>query len=180
MLRKQFTQFSIIPARCSGQWDEMGLLGKGTKRKKIAWQNNPEAWHNRQHPPIRQHHSPHHTPPPLLTHPDEEKMNSLRTVSRVALRAKPTRSLFAATRTYADAAGPGDKIRLSLTLPHQVRGHSIVELEGRWRGGGGCEIPGRAIADVDGVVDYLQSFGCVRFATPRILFPRGGVYIYKQ
>ncbi|KAL0633336.1 delta subunit of the central stalk of mitochondrial F1F0 ATP synthase, atp16 [Maublancomyces gigas] len=47
-------------------------------------------------------------------------MNSLRTVSRVALRARPTRSLFAATRTYADAAGPGDKIRLSLTLPHQT------------------------------------------------------------
>lgn len=58
------------------------------------------------------------------------KMNSLRTFSRVALRAKPTRSLFAATRTYADAAGPADKIRLSLALPHQVRGHSIVELEG--------------------------------------------------
>lgn len=107
-------------------------------------------------------------------------MNSLRTVSRVALRAKPTRSLFAATRTYADAAGPGDKIRLSLTLPHQVRGHSIVELEG---GGRDCEIPGRAIADVDGVVDYLQSFGCVRFATPPPNSPHfvskrwGGVYI---
>lgn len=57
-------------------------------------------------------------------------MNCLRTVSRAALRAKPTRSLFAATRTYADAAGSADKIRLSLTLPHQVRGHSTVELGG--------------------------------------------------
>lgn len=41
---------------------------------------------------------------------------------------------------------------------------------------------GRAIADVDGAVDYLQSFGCVRFAAPppRILFPRGGVYIKQR
>lgn len=41
---------------------------------------------------------------------------------------------------------------------------------------------GIAIADVDGAVDYLQSFGCVRFAAPppRILFPRGGVYINNE
>ncbi|KAF8422437.1 F1 complex, delta/epsilon subunit of ATPase [Tirmania nivea] len=44
-------------------------------------------------------------------------MNALRIASRLALQARApvTRSV----RTYADAAGPADKIRLSLTLPHQ-------------------------------------------------------------
>lgn len=45
-------------------------------------------------------------------------MNSLR-VARTLLRAKPTTSIVA-RRTYAEAAGPSDKIRLSLTMPHQV------------------------------------------------------------
>lgn len=56
------------------------------------------------------------TPPstPLLR---SYKMNTFRAVSRLAIRARPTRSFV---RTYADAAGPADKIRLSLTLPHQV------------------------------------------------------------
>ncbi|KAH0610831.1 uncharacterized protein H6S33_011258 [Morchella sextelata] len=44
-------------------------------------------------------------------------MNTFRAVSRLAIRARPTRSFV---RTYADAAGPADKIRLSLTLPHQT------------------------------------------------------------
>ncbi|KAH8147269.1 uncharacterized protein LAJ45_08747 [Morchella importuna] len=44
-------------------------------------------------------------------------MNTLRAVSRLAIRARPARSFV---RTYADAAGPADKIRLSLTLPHQT------------------------------------------------------------
>ncbi|TGZ81914.1 ATP synthase delta chain [Ascodesmis nigricans] len=44
-------------------------------------------------------------------------MNTFR-VARSALRAKPMGSLLA-RRTYADAAGPADKIRLSLTMPHQ-------------------------------------------------------------
>lgn len=92
---------------------------------------------------------PDYTPPPPHSSPTiayeerRKKMNSLRAVSRAALRAKPIRSLFVATRTYADAAGPADKIRLSLALPHQVRGHSVVELEmmGFLR---------RAIADMEG------------------------------
>ncbi|KAI5793134.1 F1 complex, delta/epsilon subunit of ATPase [Geopyxis carbonaria] len=44
-------------------------------------------------------------------------MNALR-AARFALRAKPINSV--ARRTYADAAGPADKIRLSLTVPHQA------------------------------------------------------------
>ncbi|PUU82010.1 F1 complex, delta/epsilon subunit of ATPase [Tuber borchii] len=46
-------------------------------------------------------------------------MNSFRTASRIALRANPARTLLAPRRNYAEAAGPADKIRLSLTLPHQ-------------------------------------------------------------
>lgn len=107
--------------------------------------------------------SPTLPPDPLHTKARERrknKMNSLRAVSRVALRAKPTRSLFAATRTYADAAGPADKIRLSLALPHQVRGHSTVGIV-LWRYSAEEQLlMWRA------PVDYLQSFGCVRFAAP--------------
>jgi len=44
-------------------------------------------------------------------------MNALRHASRVALCSRAP--IFRSTRTYADAAGPADKIRLSLTLPHQ-------------------------------------------------------------
>jgi hypothetical protein len=50
-------------------------------------------------------------------------MNAFR-AARFALRAKPT--TFLGRRTYAEAAGPADKIRLSLSLPHQVGGPSSV------------------------------------------------------
>lgn len=56
-------------------------------------------------------------PPPSTPLLRPYKMNTLRAVSRLAIRARPARSFV---RTYADAAGPADKIRLSLTLPHQV------------------------------------------------------------
>ncbi|KAI5810085.1 F1 complex, delta/epsilon subunit of ATPase [Peziza echinospora] len=44
-------------------------------------------------------------------------MNAFRIASRVGLRARTT--ALRSVRTYADAAGAGDKIRLTLTLPHQ-------------------------------------------------------------
>ncbi|KAI5853878.1 ATP synthase [Tricharina praecox] len=44
-------------------------------------------------------------------------MNSFR-AARFALRAKPTAN-FLGRRTYAEAAAPSDKIRLSLSVPHQ-------------------------------------------------------------
>ncbi|KAF8433431.1 F1 complex, delta/epsilon subunit of ATPase [Terfezia claveryi] len=44
-------------------------------------------------------------------------MNALQIASRLALRARTP--VARSVRTYADAAGPTDKIRLSLTLPHQ-------------------------------------------------------------
>ncbi|RPB21666.1 epsilon subunit of F1F0-ATP synthase N-terminal domain-containing protein [Terfezia boudieri ATCC MYA-4762] len=44
-------------------------------------------------------------------------MNALRIASRLAHRARTP--VARTVRTYADAAGPTDKIRLSLTLPHQ-------------------------------------------------------------
>ncbi|KAA8910090.1 F1 complex, delta/epsilon subunit of ATPase [Sphaerosporella brunnea] len=55
-------------------------------------------------------------------------MNTFR-AARFALRAKPTAS-FLGRRTYADAAGPSDKIRLSLTMPHQAifKGTDVVQV----------------------------------------------------
>jgi len=46
-------------------------------------------------------------------------MNTFR-AARFALRARPLTQNFVARRTYAEAAGPADKIRLSLSVPHQV------------------------------------------------------------
>ena len=62
-------------------------------------------------------------------------MNGLRIVGRAAVRARPTSSAAVRApvlrRSYADVAS--DKIKLSLTLPHQVRmlavvpvGHGVV------------------------------------------------------
>ncbi|KAF8545428.1 F1 complex, delta/epsilon subunit of ATPase [Trichophaea hybrida] len=45
-------------------------------------------------------------------------MNSFR-AARFALRARPAAN-FLGRRTYAEAAGPSDKIRLSLSVPHQA------------------------------------------------------------
>ncbi|KAF8251157.1 epsilon subunit of F1F0-ATP synthase N-terminal domain-containing protein [Wilcoxina mikolae CBS 423.85] len=45
-------------------------------------------------------------------------MNSFRT-ARFAFRARPAAN-FLGRRTYAEAAGPSDKIRLSLSVPHQA------------------------------------------------------------
>jgi len=49
--------------------------------------------------------------------------------ARFALRANPAKTLVA-RRTYADAAGPADKIRLSLTMPHQsiYRATDVVQV----------------------------------------------------
>lgn len=146
-------------------WDEICRWGKSgnKKRKKITWRNNPEARPAAQSPTTPPPQSDYITRPttsPIIAYnrerkkEEKKKMNSLRAVSRVALRAKPTRSLFAATRTYADAAGPADKIRLSLALPHQVRGHSTVGIVLWMRG----DIPGgRAIADVEGAAGRLST-----------------------
>ncbi|KAL7276958.1 delta subunit of the central stalk of mitochondrial F1F0 ATP synthase, atp16 [Rhizina undulata] len=56
-------------------------------------------------------------------------MNSFR-AARLALRANPAKALLA-RRTYADvAAGPADKIRLSLTMPHQAiyKGSDVIQV----------------------------------------------------
>lgn len=155
----------ILFYSCKMWWDEIcrWAASRGTRREKKSLGGiiqKPGRRHNRQQLPPQSDYITRPTPSPIIAYnrerkkEEKKKMNSLRAVSRVALRAKPTRSLFAATRTYADAAGPADKIRLSLALPHQVRGHSTVGIVLWMRG----DIPGgRAIADVEGAAGRLST-----------------------
>jgi hypothetical protein len=78
---------------------------------------------NRQiHRTLSQHRvarSPYNSTPEPVNVNSVIAMNTFR-AARFALRARPT---IAFRRGYAEAAGPADKIRLSLSVPHQVGRH---------------------------------------------------------